>query len=463
MIAAKTTVAHGSITANPNPIQVFEYSGKGMTVLSWASVGSETVEVRVGAPDGILFSRTGPSGSQATGKWVNHGMSFYLQDVSDGKTLTSENTLASVTVKIKKGRFIDNPLKSILGSEIYGWIADVCKWNILYNFKRLMNSAGHSILSFKKKDENGVFGKYKKIVIIRINHYNAGLFAYFIFVLNQLKYCEERNYFPVVFFGQDSADGKNAYFDPAYGDNMWDYYFEPVLNYTYADVQKMIQNPDNPLTEKDLTQLSNDDLWYLHLHHPASIYGYPYGFYMLKQNYDATWYQKQRTTAHHYVKKYIRVKPHIMEKVDGFYDKKMKGHHVLGIHLRGTDKGTAATSSKIMRVVPPDVYIDEIEKYSKKNANCKIFIATDQAQYLEIMKNKYGDRVLAYECIRSESKLNAFQFGDSKNYEKGEEALIDCLLLSKCHFLLKCVSHLSETAMYFNPNLACLDLNFREW
>jgi FkbM family methyltransferase len=72
----------------------------GETTLSWKSVGTETVEVRIGAPYGPLFSRTGPSGSASTGKWVINWTVFYLQDVSGGLPLTSENTLNRLTVNV---------------------------------------------------------------------------------------------------------------------------------------------------------------------------------------------------------------------------------------------------------------------------------------------------------------------------------------------------------------------------
>jgi hypothetical protein len=56
----------------------------------------------VGAPDGPLVSRSGPSGSVNTGKdkWVHNGMAFYLQDVSGGLPLTSANTLAVVIIRV---------------------------------------------------------------------------------------------------------------------------------------------------------------------------------------------------------------------------------------------------------------------------------------------------------------------------------------------------------------------------
>src|SRR5262245_31332973 len=40
----------GSISANPNPIQVCDGTGLGSTTLTWTSTGTTTVEVHMGSP-----------------------------------------------------------------------------------------------------------------------------------------------------------------------------------------------------------------------------------------------------------------------------------------------------------------------------------------------------------------------------------------------------------------------------
>lgn len=90
----------GFITANPNPICDANKRGLGATTLSWSAEEATLVEVRVGAPEGPLLSRSGPTGSAQTGEWVSDGMVFYLQDVSGGLPLTAANTLAITTVNV---------------------------------------------------------------------------------------------------------------------------------------------------------------------------------------------------------------------------------------------------------------------------------------------------------------------------------------------------------------------------
>jgi glycosyltransferase involved in cell wall biosynthesis len=89
----------GSISASPNPIVIYQ-SGRRVTNISWTSKKTKKVEIRLGAPDGILFSISGSSGSSITGNWLKNGMIFYLQDVSDGKPLTKANTLDVIKIEV---------------------------------------------------------------------------------------------------------------------------------------------------------------------------------------------------------------------------------------------------------------------------------------------------------------------------------------------------------------------------
>ena len=91
-----------SLTASPNPITVTGAADLGMTTISWLAPSAEAVEIHVGSPDGDLFVGGGVRGSAETGLWVRDGMTFYLQDISGGKALTAENTLATVVVRLQR-------------------------------------------------------------------------------------------------------------------------------------------------------------------------------------------------------------------------------------------------------------------------------------------------------------------------------------------------------------------------
>ncbi|MCW5971566.1 MAG: polysaccharide deacetylase family protein [Blastocatellales bacterium] len=96
----------GKISATPNPIIISGQTRVGVTKLVWSCAGAQEVEVRIGAPDGPLFSRSGASGQATTGEWVTDGMTFHLQDVSGRRPLLPEHTLATVTVGVKMDRVV---------------------------------------------------------------------------------------------------------------------------------------------------------------------------------------------------------------------------------------------------------------------------------------------------------------------------------------------------------------------
>lgn len=88
------------LAASPNPIPVAKGSD-GTTTVSWSAPSGDLVQLRIGAPDGMLFAAGGSTGSATTGPWVSDGMTFYLQDVTGGKPLTAANTLGTLAVHLE--------------------------------------------------------------------------------------------------------------------------------------------------------------------------------------------------------------------------------------------------------------------------------------------------------------------------------------------------------------------------
>jgi parallel beta-helix repeat protein len=91
-----------SLTASPNPVPVTGSALLGATTISWIAPGLTGVEVHIGSPDGPLFAAGGERGSATTGLWLTDGLTFYLQDVTGGKLLTADNTLATLVVLVQK-------------------------------------------------------------------------------------------------------------------------------------------------------------------------------------------------------------------------------------------------------------------------------------------------------------------------------------------------------------------------
>ncbi|HEX4808881.1 MAG TPA: hypothetical protein VH325_08125 [Bryobacteraceae bacterium] len=117
-----TVTAHvlpigGTLTASPNPILVAPgNTSPQTTTLSWYAPNSTAVEVHLGSPGGTLFTGGGSQGASTTPNWVTDGMTFYLQDATNGNSNSPSNTLASTTVHIQTNpsQFAANPNPIIL-------------------------------------------------------------------------------------------------------------------------------------------------------------------------------------------------------------------------------------------------------------------------------------------------------------------------------------------------------------
>lgn len=245
-----------------------------------------------------------------------------------------------------------------------------------------------------------------------------GMFATANQVLGQL-YLLESGQLPNVSGLTIDFDKYGLYYDPSCGPNWWTYYFEPIC-----------------LGEMENVKIA----------------------YPTKEQYWEAWIQRRmisRETAALIVRKYIHVKPHIQQKVDAFVNRFFLGKYVIGIHYRGTDKSTEAP-----RIAYETVF-EEIGKQIPQEKPYILFIATDEADFLEQARERYLTRVVATEAYRSVRGDLGVHFVYKNNYISGEEALMDACLLSKCDLLIRTSSNLSLWSTYFNPDLPVILLNQR--
>ena len=272
---------------------------------------------------------------------------------------------------------------------------------------------------------------------------SSGFFVYLEFMINSIIYSIENKYsnLPI----PDFDYSYNKYLQSGI---FFDNYF--TLIYPY---KKLLQDK-NIIKEK-----RNNQFW-CDIHHNYGICSYPHDSGKDKDlvnlyNTEYTpeihnWYYNNRVKANEILSKYIKINDDIIDKVDLIYNKLFdKNDYIIGCHIRGTDKKSHIGGNKI----GPNEYYKYIDYLLKQHKNAKIFLATDDCEYFTEFIDVYKDRVKYYDdVVRSEK--NAFLDSSIKdNYKKGEDVLIDCLLLSKCDFLLKCSSAVSEFSIFYNLKL----------
>ncbi len=343
---------------------------------------------------------------------------------------------------------------------VASFVGDTLKPQTMAQVYRVKKDARARAKSRRKRIEEFRPTQFEKVMLLKLQSYNIGFFGCVLFALNQLSYCERRNYFPVVYFGKKSGPGRNDFYDPRFGRNMWDYYFEPVAGLTYDDVDAMLKDPNSAVKRDMLFELSPEELRHLHFDDPESVFPYPYGYYFDKTEYDPAWYRTQRAKANQLVTKYIKLKKHLRDEIEIFHDRHMKGAYVVGVHLRGTDKLTNVANPKAMKIIGPEDYFKRLDPMLKSHSGAKVFVATDQEQFLDEFKMRYGAKVVHCNSVRSKTNRNVFQKGSLNGYRLGKDVLLEAQLLSRCQYFMKCTSTVGEAVLWFNPNLEHIDLNY---
>lgn len=240
---------------------------------------------------------------------------------------------------------------------------------------------------------------------------NVGMFAAANQVLGNLSLFESGQLSGMVV----DFEKNGLYYDPDQGTNWWGYYFEPI----------------------SLGQKTN-----------ASI------VYPTKTQYLEAWAQRRtlsREIAAYLIHKYVHIRPHLQQKFDDFAAQHFDSY-MIGVHFRGTDKEKEAPR------VAYEAVFEQIDSHIPDGKTWKLFIATDEADFLEEARERY--HVVAIQAHRTDSNVGV-HFLHKNSYVLGEEALMDAYLLSKCDLLIKTSSNLSLWSTYFNPDLPVIRLNQR--
>lgn len=248
---------------------------------------------------------------------------------------------------------------------------------------------------------------------------NSGMFSIFHDVLALLKYYDKGQYSGIEVDFQDHG----LFYSEEHGNNWWTYYCEPIV-YGKKDPKNVVNKAGDPP-------------------------------FVRRYEVEA---HTTRLEAYQLIDKYIKFKPHITNKIDAFVDENFSGYYVFGIHYRGTDK---------FKEAPRISYGELLEEISKdieghKDKKIKIFVATDEGEFIDYMKQIYGDKVCYYEGAARSADGTPIHYNENNDpYFLGEEAIIDSLLLSKTDYLFRTSSNLSLWSTFFSPDIPVVEITRR--
>jgi len=329
-----------------------------------------------------------------------------------------------------------------------------------------------------------------KFLIIDSRPY--GLFSIFLHTIDNIKWAEDNGYIPIVRWGPGRTDVNNsrpgakeatAKGNPKYvGDkpnflnlnannelksslyssaevkNPWQCYFEPLNEFSVDEALTSEHEISDTFQvgfhDLDIKSLENKFLIYnLHSYTPLTTW-----LYFLDGK--TILFKKHRQVVGHYIKKYVKVKSEIQNKINNFTNKHYTDD-MIGVHIRGTDKKTESSIGQ-RPFITIENYLKCIEVALEDKPNATLFIASDNNEAIkQIFLNFKKNKKVVYNCTRMQSYTSAtpVHLSSFAGPKAGEEALIDCMLLSKCNHIICTDSNLSAAALYFNPDASCTFVN----
>lgn len=168
----------------------------------------------------------------------------------------------------------------------------------------------------------------------------------------------------------------------------------------------------------------------------------------LPENYDS---QLNLGIASPLVCKYIGIKPEVRDKVERFVHAHLKDKCALGVHYRGTDKRAEAPRlpyAHVKRAI--DGFLTDNPRF-----DC-LFVSSDEQGFVDFIGNEFKHSlpvVCHDDRERSSTDVAVHRSRSGDRFRKAEEAVMNCLLLSRCRALMKTASILSGWSKLFNPGL----------
>jgi len=256
-------------------------------------------------------------------------------------------------------------------------------------------------------------------------HSQVGFCANLEWCLEIFMHCEMHNLIPYI-----QLTGSN-YRSPQLGKNYFAYFFE---NRKLSEEDKLIIKNKKIRISKisDISQLG------------------------LPENYDL---KLTIPNAAGLIAKYICIKEDVIDEVNSFCTAYF-GNHVLGLHYRGTDKKGEAPRVDWEKVTRNVQYY--LENFSQTDC---VFISSDEIDFIHHIEKQLNHEFPRVSVIYRNDRYRShdgrslhLRFGGD-NYHKGRDALVNCLLLSRCDVLMKTASILSGWSKLFNPELPVIMLN----
>jgi hypothetical protein len=160
----------------------------------------------------------------------------------------------------------------------------------------------------------------------------------------------------------------------------------------------------------------------------------------------------RRLQYHNLIKKYVKPKQHILDKIEKYVDIHFTNSRILGVHLRGTDHPNKQPIEKCILGIS---YFSDFYD--------KIFVCSDEQERFNTVQKTFPEKVIGYNATRSSTEAPLHSGPGSSNnrnndpnyqYKIAEDVIIEAYIMSKTNFLICTTgSNVNYLARVINPDL----------
>lgn len=197
----------------------------------------------------------------------------------------------------------------------------------------------------------------------------------------------------------------------------------------------------------------------------------------------------------------MNLRPHMFQMIENYYNEHMRNRFVVGIHVRGSDKWADGASGDNEDGPKHFLYSENCDMLEKairdhhdrnplqSSKPVAILACSDEEPFIEYIQKRFANQFTVLTCDVFRSKINTsgvdLHSEDCRegmntpncrrykemaahsihrghkhisNYKKGQDAVFEVSLLSRCDVFLRSRGNFSNFPKYLSPNLFTIDM-----
>jgi hypothetical protein len=264
----------------------------------------------------------------------------------------------------------------------------------------------------------------RKTLVLRSR--NGGFFSNFNCVMSNLeRYLGKDGFAAAEVVWPVRADLPHFSYGRAEDGNVWLHFFEPL------------DFPEFPPTRVEMSEYPKTGVCLI-----SSLEAYA--------TYKLNW--RWRRIYHRLFTRFIKLRPFLIQRVDGIVRDDMAGRFCVGVHYRNPQH-----AGECPRPIPePEAFIARVRRLLPAGRPVAVVLASDVEPAVEAFRAAFGDTLVVQPEVTRALSLAQEQLHHGAAHPSlnlGEQVLMDCLLLARCDVLLHVVSNVATAAGFINPRL----------